>query len=64
MRRVETRLRLNGEACGMSRQEEVERRGERKGEREASTAGSNSRELGLRLEEEEVLWDVTRVLAM
>ena len=64
MRRVERRLRLNGEACGMSRQEEVERRGERKGEREASTAGSNSRELGQRLEEEEVLWDVTRVLAM
>ena len=48
----------------MSRQEEVERRGERKGEREASKAGSNSRELGQRLVEEEVFWDVSRVLAM
>jgi len=62
VRRVDARLRLDCEACGMRRQVEEERRGERKGEREASTAGSNTSELG-RLEEEEPR-DETRVLAM
>ena len=62
MRRVDARLRLDGEACGMRRQVEEQRRGERKGEREASTAGFNTSELG-RLEGEEPR-DETRVLAM
>ena len=62
MRRVEARLRLDGETCGMRRQVEDERRGERKGEREASSAGSNLSELG-RLEEKESL-EETRVFAI
>ena len=61
IRRVETRLRQDGEACGMRMQVDEERRGARKGEREASTAGPNIREWG-KLEEEP--WDETRVLAM
>ena len=55
-------MRLDVEACGMRRQVEEQSRGERKGEREASTAGSNTSELG-RLEGEEPR-DETRVLAM
>ena len=54
-------MRQDGEACGMRMQVDGERRGARKGEREASTAGSNTREWG-KLEEEP--WDETRVLAM
>ena len=61
VRRVETSLRQDGEACGMRMQVDEERRGARKGEREASTAGSNKREWG---ELEEEPWDETRVLAM
>ena len=61
VRRVETSLRQDGEACGMRMQVDEERRGARKGEREASTAGSNIREWG---ELEEEPWDETRVLAM
>ena len=61
IRRVETSLRQYGEACGMRMQVDGERRGARKGEREASTAGSNTREWG---ELEEEPWDETRVLAM
>ena len=63
IRRVETSLRQDGEACGMRMQVDEERRGARKGEREASTAGSNTREWGEQLLEEEQ-WDETRVLAM
>lgn len=61
MRRVDARLRLDVEACGMRRQVEEQRRGERKGEREASNAGFNTSELG-RLEGLEPR-DETRVLA-
>ena len=45
----------------MRMQVDEERRGARKGEKEASTAGSNTREWG---ELEEEPWDETRVLAM
>ena len=47
----------------MRRQVEEERRGARKGEREASTAGSNTREWG-ELEEAEPCWDERSVLAI
>jgi len=60
--RAEARVRLDGEACGMRRQEEEERRGARKGEREASKAGSKTRYWG-KLEVEEP-WDETNVLVM
>ena len=62
MMRLEARVRLDGEACGMRRQEEEERRGARKGEREASKAGSKTRYWG-KLEVEEP-WDETNVLVM
>ena len=54
-------MRQDCEACGMRMQVDGERRGARKGEREASTAGPNIREWG---ELEEEPWDETRVLAM
>ena len=63
VRRVEASLRLVDEASGMRRQVEEERRGARKGEREASTAGSNTREWG-ELEEAEPCWDERIVLAI
>jgi len=62
MMRVEARARLDGEACGMRRQEEEEERGAREGEREASKAGSNTRDWG-KLEVEES-WDEISVLVM
>ena len=62
MMRVEARARLDGEACGIRRQDEEGRRGARKGEREASKAGSKTRYWG-KLEVEEP-WDETNVLVM
>jgi len=60
--RVEARARLDGEACGIRRQDEEGRRGARKGEREASKAGSKTRDWG-KLEVEES-WDEISVLVM
>ena len=62
MMRVEARVRLDGEACGIRRQDEEGRRGARKGEREASKAGSKTRDWG-ELDVGES-WDEISVLVM
>jgi len=62
MMRVEARARLDGEACGIRRQDEEGRRGARKGEREASKAGSKTRDWG-ELDVGES-WDEISVLVM